>query len=379
LKLKLKLSKKDIVPLITTILFCTWMIVWIYGLIIGWATIDVIRIFYFLIVIPWGILIVIVWINWRKIYIDIRGEKYKVHHFDPLYIRAGLVRLFQIVLIFIVFIYYIILQINALVLVVPTGLLVVVNAILSYFGFSPSEVLPENYVIESLNLEVPENKKLLSSLPLLKSALNEFEAKFNTVLDELDAFVKNSAGIGEDIIESINARIIDVEKIFKNIPIRVFKRDPFDKYNYMLLLILLAVINIVAQPAFAIPTYIALPTFSIFGILIGVSARGQINGNISNKIFENLDALKTSMQSIQNNLKSVADLTNQFTQNMHKLYENFKESNFLDYLPINYSSLLSIGFVSFLSLFVFILPHPVPETIFTTIQCFVLYYFTSKQ
>lgn len=56
----------------------------------------------------------------------------------------------------------------------------------------------------------------------------------------------------------------DVEKMFKNVPIRIFKHDPFDKYNYMLLLILLAVINIVAQPAFAIPTYIALPTSSIF-------------------------------------------------------------------------------------------------------------------
>jgi hypothetical protein len=355
------------------------MFVWAYGLIVGWVIINITRIFYFLIIIPWVILIIIVWINWRKIYIDIRGEKYKLHHFDPLYIRAGLVRLFQIVLIFIVFIYYIIMQINALVLVVPTGLLVVVNAILAYFGFSPSEMLPEDYVIESLNIEVPENKKLLNSLPLLKSALNEFEKKFNSALDDLDAFVEKPIEKGEEILESFNERITDVEKMFKNIPIRIFNRDPFDKYNYMLLLILLAVINIVAQPAFAIPTYIALPTFSIFGILIGVSARGQINGNISNKIFENLEKLRANLQSFQNDLKSVAGLTKDFKQKMHEIYEEFKESNFLDYLPVNYSSLLSVGFVSFLSLFVFILPLPVPETIFTTIQWFVLYYFTSKQ
>ena len=126
----------------------------------------------------------IVWLNWKNINSKILNPEFGKSHFDPLYIKEGLVRLFQIVLVFIVFIYYIVLEINNLIIVIPTGLLVVVNAILAYFGFTPSDVLPQEYVIESLNVDVPTNKKLLSSLSVVKDAFNQFEIRFKEIKDE---------------------------------------------------------------------------------------------------------------------------------------------------------------------------------------------------
>ena len=181
------------------------------------------------------------------------------------------------------------------------------------------------------------------------------------------------------MLSQLEERINDVEKISSSMPFYTFSRDPFDKYNYLILIIFLAVINIVAQPAFDIPSYIALPTFSIFGILIGMSARNKINGGISNNILEDIQALKKELVSYKEKISSVPEITSETLEELHQLYEAFIKSNFLEFLPANYSSILSIGFVSFLSLFMFILPLPIPEAIFTTTQWFVIYYFTTKQ
>ncbi|MFX1427123.1 MAG: hypothetical protein ACFFBE_11775, partial [Promethearchaeota archaeon] len=280
--MKLMISRKDIIPSITSALFFAWIVLWLVAILIGWIQLDFIRIFYFLLPIPWAFLITIVWINWKNINDKILYPEYGKAHFDPLYIKEGLVRLFQIILIFIVFLYYIILEINDLVTLIPSGLLVVVNAILAYFGFKPSDILPKDYVIESLNIDVPTNKKLLNSLPVVKDAYNQFEVKFKETLDHIDQMVKQGNANINNVVENIEARLVDIEKIANNIPYYAFSRDQFEKYNYLILIIMLAVINIVAQPAFNIPSYIALPSFSIFGILIGVSARNKINGNISN-------------------------------------------------------------------------------------------------
>lgn len=282
-------------------------------------------------------------------------------------------------MIFIVFIYYIFLEINDLVTLIPSGLLVVVNAILAYFGFTSSDVLPKDYVIESLNVDVPTNKTLLNSLPVVKDALNQFEVKFKGTLDTIDKMIQQSNATVNDVITNIEGRLEDIEKIAKNIPYHAFSRDQFEKYNYIILVILLAVINIMVQPAFNVPSYIALPTFSIFGILIGVSARNKINGNISNKISEDIQDLKKELNSYKDDLNTLSNFSSEKLDDLRQLYEAFMQSNFLEFLPANYSPLLSIGFVSFLSLFVFILPLPIPEAIFTTMQWFVIYYFTTKQ
>jgi len=139
--MKLSLSKKDIVPSITSAIFFAWISLWFAAILVGWIPIGPTRIFYLLLPIPWGILITIIWINWKNINEKILFPEYGKSHFDPLYIKEGLVRLFQIVLVFIVFIYYITLEINNLITLVPSGLLVVVNAILAYFGFKRAEVL----------------------------------------------------------------------------------------------------------------------------------------------------------------------------------------------------------------------------------------------
>jgi len=377
--MKLMPTKKDIIPSITSVLFFAWIILWLVAIFIGWIPLDFISIFYFLLPVPWVILIVIVWINWKNISNKILYPEYGKSHFDPLYIKEGLVRLFQIVLIFIVFIYYIMLEINALITLIPTGLLVVVNAILAYFGFSPSDALPKDYVIESLNIDVPTNKKLLSSLPVVKDAFNQFEVRLKETVDTVDQIIKRSNAAVNDAIENIEERLEEIEKIANNIPYHTFSRDQFDKYNYLLLVILLAVINIIVQPAFNVPSYIALPTFSIFGILIGVSARNKINGNISNSLLEDIQALKKELISYKDDLKSLSSFSSEKLDELKQLYEAFMQSNFLEFLPANYSPLLSIGFVSFLSLFIFILPLPIPEAIFTTMQWFVIYYFTTKQ
>lgn len=271
------------------------------------------------------------------------------------------------------------LQINNQISLIPSGLLVVVNAILAYFGFQPSEVLPKDYVIESLNIDVPDNKKILSTLPVVKDAFNQFEVRFKETIDNLEQLIKNTNVVIDDVSKTIEQRLVDIEKITKNMPFFTFSRDQFDKYNYLILVILLAVINIIAQPAFDIPTYIALPTFSIFGILIGVSARNKINGNISNKLAEDIQALKKELVSYKETLKSITEFSSEKLEELNQLYEAFITSNFLEFLPANYSPILSIGFVSFLSLFIFILPLPIPEAIFTTMQWFVIYYFTTKQ
>ncbi|MFX1281469.1 MAG: hypothetical protein ACFFA3_19125 [Promethearchaeota archaeon] len=377
--MKLKPSKKDIIPSITSAIFFSWCILWVVALFVGWIPLDVIRILYFLLPIPWVILIIIVWINWKNIKNKILYPEYGKAHFDPLYIKEGLVRLFQIVLVFIVFIYYIMLQVYDQITLIPSGLLVVVNAILAYFGFKPADVLPKDYVIESLNENVPTNKKLLSSLPVVKDALNQFEVLFKKTIDNIEELIKRVNVNTNDVITRIEERLVDLEKIANNIPYYSFSRDPFDKYNYLALVVLLAIINIIAQPAFDIPSYIALPTFSIFGILIGVSARNKINGNISNKLLEDIEALKKELNSYKENLASVSNYTSEKLQELNLLYEAFINSNFLEFLPANYSPLLSIAFVSFLSLFIFILPLPVPEALFTTMQWFVIYYFTTKQ
>lgn len=377
--MNLSLSKKDIVPSITTVIFFSWVILWIIALILGWIILDLIRLFFFFLPIPWVILIIIVWVNWKNINVKIMQPAYGKVHFDPLYIREGLVRLFLIVLIFIVFICYIFLELNNIVSIIPVGLLVVVNAILGYFGFKPTEVLPKDYVIESLNLDVPTNKKLLGSLPLVKDALNELEVRFKETIDAIDQQIKKSMLSVNEVISTLEGRIEDIEKIANNMPYYTFSRDPFDKYNYLILVVMLAIINIVAQPAFNIPSYIALPTFSIFGILIGVSARGKISGNISNNILEDLQAFKNEINAYKETLSSIAEFSSELQKELHQLYEAFITSNFLEFLPANYSSILSIGFVSFLSLFIFILPLPIPEAIFTTMQWFMIYYFTTKQ
>lgn len=366
-------------PIITSILFVTWVIIWVLALLFGFITLGLTQLFYYLLPIPWVLLIIIVWVNWRKIYKKLKEHVYLKTHFDPLYIKEGLVRLFQIVLIFLIFIYYIFLQINALVSVVPVGLLVVVNAILAYFGFTTSETLPEGYVLESLNKDVPPNKKLLRSLSSIKNAITQFETNLKDTLDIIDKFIDESVGKASQILDDLNVRIEEIEKIANNIPSYSFARDPFDKYNYLMLVILLAIINIVTQPAFAIPSYVALPTFSIFGILIGISARSKINGTISNKLLDNIEAFRKKLEPIRDNLTSISSITDEFKEEIDQVFEEFKDSNFMNFLPANYSSILSIGFVSFLSLFIFILPLPVPETLFTTMQWFVLYYFTTKQ
>jgi len=377
--LKAKLSKKDIVPIITSILFVTWVIIWVLALLFGFITLGLTQLFYYLLPIPWVLLIIIVWVNWRKIYKKLKEHVYLKTHFDPLYIKEGLVRLFQIVLIFLIFIYYIFLQINALVSVVPVGLLVVVNAILAYFGFTTSETLPEGYVLESLNKDVPPNKKLLRSLSAIKNAISQFETNLKDTLDLIDKFIDDSVGKASQILDDLNVRIEEIEKISNNIPSYIFARDTFDKYNYLILVILLAIINLITQPAFAIPSYVALPTFSIFGILIGISARNKINGTISNKLIDNIETFRKKLEPIRDNITSISSIADDFREEINQVFEEFKDRNFMNFLPANYSSILSIGFVSFLSLFIFILPLPAPETLFTTMQWFVLYYFTTKQ
>lgn len=377
--MKLKPSKKDIIPSLTTALFFAWIILWLVAILIGWVLLSYVSIFYFLLPIPWIILITIVWINWKNINTKILFPEYGKTHFDPLYIKEGLVRLFQIVIIFIVFLFYIVLEINALITLIPSGLLVVVNAMLAYFGFRPSDVLPQDYVIESLNIDVPTNKKLLNSLPVVKDALNQFEVNLKETLDNLDQLIKQANATVNDVITNIEERLEDIEKIANNIPYHTFSRDQFEKYNYLILVILLAVINILVQPAFNVPSYIALPTFSIFGILIGVSARNKINGNISNRLLEDIQALKKELESYKEDIKALSNFTSEKLDDLRLLYEAFMQTNFLEFLPANYSPLLSIGFVSFLSLFIFFLPLPVPEALFTTMQWFVIYYFTTKQ
>lgn len=376
--MKLKFSRKDIVPLITTIIFFSWIALWVISIFMGWASVNLFGIFYLCLPIPWVILIIIVWVNWNNVYEKIRQPKYKRTHFNPLYIRAGLVRLFQIILIFIIFIYFIMLEINNIVLELPAGLIVVVNAILAYFGYQPSEVLPSDYVIESLRVDVPSNKQLLTSLPVVKDAVNQFEIKFKETIDTIDELVEQSKIGLNKLITTIEQRLDDLKKISSNMPAVTFSRDPFDKYNYLILVSLLAIINLVAQPVFNIPSYIALPTFSIFGVLLGISARGKINGNITNRISINVEALKEELESFKGKLDSTTEITKELQSELYLIYNAFIESNFLDFLPANYSSLLSIGFVSFLSLFIFILRLPTPEAIFTTIQWFVIYYFVTK-
>ncbi len=321
--MNLSLSKKDIVPSITTILFFSWVILWVVALILGWITLDLIRLFFFFLPIPWVILIIIVLVNWKNINAKIMQPAYGKAHFDPLYIREGLVRLFLIVLIFIVFICYIFLELNNIVTILPVGLLVVVNAILAYFGFKPTEALPKDYVIESLNLDVPTNKKLLGSLPLVKDALNELEVRFKETTDIIDQLIKKGTVSVNEVISTLEERIEDIEKIAINMPYLSFSRDPFDKYNYLILVVMLAIINIVAQPAFNIPSYIALPTFSIFGILIGVSARGKINGYISNNILEDLQALKKELDTYKERLSSIAEFSAEVQNELKQIYEAF--------------------------------------------------------
>ena len=133
-----KPTKKDVIPLFTSALFSVWIIVWLVAIIFGTIPISFDSIFYFMLPIPWVLLIVIVWVNWKNISNKILNPEYGKSYFDPLYIKEGLVRLFQIVLVFIVFIYYITIDINNPTSdsIIPIGLLVVVNAILAYFGFT---------------------------------------------------------------------------------------------------------------------------------------------------------------------------------------------------------------------------------------------------
>ena len=360
-------------------MFFAWILIWLLAIILGTIPIDFNSLFYFMLPVPWIILIVIVWVNWIQISKKILNPEIGKSHFDPLYIKEGLVRLFQIILVFIVFIYYIVIDIDSPESLIPSGLLVVVNAILAYFGFTSSDVLPKEYVIESLNVDVPNNKQLLTSLPVVKDAFSQFEVRFKDTINAIDQLIQKSAMTTNIAIENIERRLEDIEKIANNIPYYAFSRDKFDKYNYLVLIVLLAAINIIMQPVFQVPSFIALPTFSIFGILIGVSARNKINGNISNNLSEDIHALKKELLSVKENLKTITSFSSEAFEDLKQLYEAFMKSNFLEFLPANYSPFLSIGFVSFLSLFIFILPLSAHEVIFTTMQWFVIYYFTTKQ
>ena len=98
--MKLAPSKKDIIPSIISGLFFAWISLWLAAILVGWIPIGVIMTFYLLLPIPWIILISIVWINWKNINNKILYPDYGKSHFDPLYIKEGLVRLFQIVLVY---------------------------------------------------------------------------------------------------------------------------------------------------------------------------------------------------------------------------------------------------------------------------------------
>jgi len=85
------------------------------------------------------------------------------------------------------------------------------------------------------------------------------------------------------------------------------------------------------------------------------------------------------LDAYKEDLKALSNFTSEKVDELRQLYEAFMQSNFLEFLPANYSPLLLIGFVSFLSLFIFILPLPIPEAFFTQMQWLVIYYFTTKQ
>ena len=90
-----------------------------------------------------------------------------------------------------------------------------------------------------------------------------------------------------------------------------------------------------------------------------------------------LEPSKKEFNSYLENLKSSYEIKPRKLEELHRLYEEFVRSNFLEFLPANYSPLLSIGFVSFLSLFIFIIPLPIPEAIINITQWFVIYDFTN--
>ncbi|NHI94927.1 MAG: hypothetical protein EAX96_20730 [Candidatus Lokiarchaeota archaeon] len=376
--------KKDIIPLIAIALFSVWTIFWIIGII---NNLNILGFWSLLILLlPW--IILVSYIIVRRVHLDseLKSILKMKHQLEPLNIPAGLVRLFLIFMIFTVYIYFLLLQFGNPSITVPASILIIVNVIITFYGFKPSNILPKEHLIENLPKSPPTNGEILNNLPIIKDAINKFQENFQKALDDVKQFAEQIDTDANKLIETFKNRLLDLEKIVDNIPPYSPQtgsvQDLIDKYNYLILVVLLAIVNFFV-PINAANQLITIPAFSGLGAFLGYLARNQINNSVRGEIRTQIKNLKQQLETIQQAMNvSAANLTNTINNiqtQLNNWFTDFKEKNFLSMIPTNYSALLTIGFVSFLSLAVFLIPLPLPEAIFTTMEWFVLYYFTSKR
>lgn len=375
----IKTSKKLFIPIIIISVFIIWLILWIFYFQDTWNNLNAItRWFYIGLLLPW--VIIILYILYGRITLDkeIGLPKYQI---EALNIPSGMVRIFLIATVFFVYFYYIVVALDNVLISIPNDLLIIINAIIAYFGFNTKNVLPEDHVIEVLPEDVPKNGELLNSLPPLKDALNDFQKIVEKLLDELGKMVIDTINQADNFINICTEKLGKLSKIIKNIPSFQRDRDKFFRYGAMLILIFLVILNLMV-PDTQMQTFVNLG-FSMGGLFLGFLGTNSTTNEILKRIENHLTTLETKIAKVQTDLQTYKATINTFkqkaTDRINEWFKEFKESNFLSFLPSNYSSILSMSVVSFISLSIFLISLPVPMAFFSTMQWFILYYFINKR
>ena len=372
--------KKNIVVILIIAIFGLWLYFWIVNLSVILNQFAVISYyFYFGLLVPWIIIVAYV-IYGRFLLGDMSRTRASGNTIQSLNIQEGMVRIFVIMFVMMIYIHYIILTLDNISVAIPTDLLIMVNMIVAYFGFTRKNVLPSGHVIEKLPTSIPKNGELLNSFPPVKNAITQFTKEYENLLNKVVDITTVTAQFTSEIIDSTKEKITQLEKILKHIPV-VDVAQPYKIFGSLVVVFFLVIVNVlIPESDEQIITNVAV---SGLGLVVGLFGSTIMGNKIINDVKTILPQIRDNLTQLNVQLEEFANDVNTFKNQSIRVmkiwFKDFKEQNFLSFLPSNYSSLLSIGVISFLSLIIFIMPIPVPLKMIATVQWFFLYYFISKR
>ena len=372
--------KKNIVVILIIAIFGLWLYFWIVNLSVILNQFAVISYyFYFGLLVPWIIIVAYV-IYGRFLLGDMSRTRESGNTIQSLNIQEGMVRIFVIMFVMMIYIHYIILTLDNISVAIPTDLLIMVNMIVAYFGFTRKNVLPSGHVIEKLPTSIPKNGELLNSFPPVKNAITEFTKEYENLLNKVVDITTVTTQFTSEIINSTTEKITQLEKILKHIP-NVDVAQPYKIFGSLVVVFFLVIVNVlIPESDEQIITNVAV---SGLGLVVGLFGSTIMGNKIINDVKTILPQIRDNLTQLNVQLEEFANDVNTFKNQSIRVmkiwFKDFKEQNFLSFLPSNYSSLLSIGVISFLSLIIFIMPIPVPLKMIATVQWFFLYYFISKR
>lgn len=390
-------DKNFILPLILILTGCIWILCWFYYVpkLNTWSleTKNLTWVFFVALLLPW--LAIIGLTIWDFYDLNSKYSGKGKNLIQPLNIPQNSVRSFHVITIGVLFFYFLYLErVQSQIIDIPLGILIIMNAILAYYGLRSNKLMPD--LFENVpDATRPTNEQLLDSVPVIRDIIQKLEEKLAETKKIIENWHKEFNDKGKELTsdlkdlsvefgEKVNSRLNDIETILKNIP--------DDKNNLSNIDVIIVTIGITLLILLA-PTGTGNSFFNLImasggGIAGGWFLRNKMNVTVFNKIKKSLNLLHEDINSVSKDMDSILkDIDNEFTKMENTINEfeqslyNFKKQNFFDFLPTSISSMISIIFVSFFTLFALHTAQTsfsVPDEVINVIQWYVLYYFTTK-